>query len=110
MKLMFDQNLSPRFVSRLADLFPGSSHVSLVGLEAANDIEVWNYARDNEFILVSKDADFSEMSMLRGFPPKVIWLRIGNCTTTQIETLLRNHFEAIEQLEAEASIGILTLA
>jgi len=73
-------------------------------------VDVWNYARDNEFTLVSKDADFSELSMLRGFPPKVIWLRIGNCTTTQIESLLRSHHEAIEQLETDSAVGILTLA
>jgi predicted nuclease of predicted toxin-antitoxin system len=66
MKLLFDQNLSPRLVTRLADLFPDSDHVYPLGLDQALDIEVWNYARDNDFILVSKDADFGEMSLLHG--------------------------------------------
>jgi predicted nuclease of predicted toxin-antitoxin system len=85
MKLLFDQNLPPRLVTSLADLFPDSNHVYLLGLDQVLDIEVWSYARDNGFILVSKDADFSELSLLHGNPPKLIWLRLGNCTTTQIE-------------------------
>lgn len=109
MKLLFDQNLSPRLVGRLADLYSGSSHVSSVGLDQATDIEAWEYALRHIFVLVSKNADFSELSLLRGFPPKVIWLQVGNCTTMQIEDLLRRHQEAIQQLETDATIGILTL-
>jgi predicted nuclease of predicted toxin-antitoxin system len=67
------------------------------------------YARTNGFTSVIKDADFSELSLLRGFPPKAIWIRIGNCTTAQIEELLRLHQEAIEQLDADSSLGILIL-
>ena len=110
MKLLFDQNLSPALVSRLADLFPDSNHVFLLGLDTASDDEVWNFARDNGFTLVSKDADFSDMNLLRGFPPKVLWLRIGNCTTAQVEALLRLHHEAIEQMEGDPTVGILALS
>ena len=109
MKLLFDQNLSPHLVTRLADLFPDSDHVYPLGLDQALDVEVWNYARDNDFILVSKDADFSEMSLLQGHPPKLIWLRLGNCTTDQIEGLLRLSYEAIEQMNEDPVIGILSL-
>ena len=109
MKLLLDQNLSPRLVSRLADLFPDSAHVYPLGLDQVLDVEVWNYARDNGFIMVSKDADFSELSLLHGHPPKLIWLRLGNCTTTQIENLLRSHYEAIEQMNQDATVGILSL-
>ena len=109
MKLLFDQNLSPRLVTRLADLFPDSSHVSLLGLGRADDVIVWEYARANGFLLVTKDADFGELSTLRGFPPKVIWLRLGNCTTAQIERLLRLHFEAVRRLTESDNIGILSL-
>src|SRR5579862_6035755 len=109
MKLLLDQNLSPRLIGRLADLFPGSMHVSQVGLDTATDIQVWEYARANGFALVTKDADFSDLSTLRGFPPKVIWLRIGNCTTGQIEKLLRRHQQAIDQLDSDLSTGVLTL-
>jgi len=108
-KLLFDQNLSPRLVSRLADAFPGSSHVFLLGLDRAEDAEVWTYARDNDFAIVTKDADFSEMSTLRGFPPKVVWLRIGNCTTKRIEELLRSNKAAIERMAQEPAIGIVSL-
>ena len=85
MKLLLDQNLSPRLVHRLADLYPDAAHVSLVGLDRASDGEVWDYAQANDCIIVTKDADFSDMSVLRGHPPKIIWLRLGNCTTSDVE-------------------------
>lgn len=109
MKLLFDQNLSPCLVARLADLFPGSDHVYPLGLDQVLDVEVWDYAKDNSFIMVSKDADFSELSLLHGYPPKLIWLRLGNCTTTQIEKLLRSNYEAIEQMSQDVTVGILSL-
>ena len=109
MTLLFDQNLSPRLVERLADLFPESSHVSLLDLDTAEDGDVWEYARQNGYLVVTKDADFSELSTLRGFPPKVIWLQIGNCTTAQVERLLRLHYEAVRQLAESNSLGILSL-
>jgi len=108
-KLLFDQNLSPRLAARLSDIFPGSSHVYLLGLDRSSDETVWEYARAEGYLLVTKDADFSELSILRGFPPKVIWLRLGNCTTEQIESLLRLHFEAIRHLTESDTIGILSL-
>ena len=109
MRLLFDHNLSPHLVNRIADIFPNSSHVFLQGLDRATDAEVWEFARDNGFTLVTKDSDFNDLTTLRGFPPKVIWLRIGNCTTAAIERLLRQHQQAIEQLEADAGAGVLTL-
>lgn len=109
MKLLFDQNLSPRLVKLLADLFPESNHVFPLGLNEADDTEVWEYARENEFTLVTKDADFGDLSILRGFPPKVIWLRRGNCRTADIEAILRNNFDAIKELENDAEIGLVTL-
>jgi predicted nuclease of predicted toxin-antitoxin system len=110
MKLLFDQNLAPVLVTRLADLFPDSNHVHTLGLAKKSDLEVWDYAKDNGFTIISKDADFSDLSLLRGFPPKVLWLRIGNCTTAQIESLLRLHKDAIEQLENDMTTGILALS
>ncbi len=73
------------------------------------DVEVWEYARQNGYLVVTKDADFGELSTLRGFPPKVIWLQLGNCTTGQVEHLLRLHYEAIRQLVESERIGILSL-
>lgn len=109
MKLLFDQNLSPRLATRLQDLFPASSHVFWLNLDQVEDVEVWEYARQNDYLMVTKDADFSELSTLQGFPPKVIWLQLGNCTTGQVERLLRLHYEAIKQLVESESIGILSL-
>ncbi len=89
MKLLFDQNLSPRLVNRLSDLYPDSNHVYPLGIERVPDKEVWQYARDEGFLIVTKDADFSDLCMLLGFPPKVIWIRRGNCKTADIEKHLR---------------------
>ena len=109
MKLLFDQNLSPRLCDRLADLFPGSAHLDPLGLGTADDRVVWNYARKNEYTVVTKDSDFSEIIVLLGFPPKVIWIRRGNCSTREIEQILRDNYDAILQLETNEAAGILTL-
>ena len=109
MKLLFDQNLSPRLIQLLADLFPNSNHVFPLGLDESEDSDVWEYAKTNEFMLVTKDADFGDMSVLRGFPPKVIWIRRGNCKTVEIEKILRDNFQAIEQIESDKVVALLTL-
>jgi predicted nuclease of predicted toxin-antitoxin system len=88
-KLLFDENLSPRLAGRLADIYPGSAHVHECELGSTDDKAIWQYARDNGFAIVSKDSDFQERSVLEGFPPKLIWLRAANCTSTEIENLLR---------------------
>src|SRR6266498_3648918 len=105
--LLFDENLSPRLLDRLADIYPGSIHVSKVGLGSAFDKTVWEYARQNDFMIVTKDADFSEISLISGFPPKIIWIRRGNCSTRDIEILLRNSYDAIEALSEDSASGIL---
>lgn len=72
--LLFDHNLSPKLTQRLADLYPGSLHVQTLGLTTAQDRVVWEYARQYDLILVTKDADFGELLLLHGFPPKIIWI------------------------------------
>jgi predicted nuclease of predicted toxin-antitoxin system len=109
MKLLFDQNLSPRLVARLADLYPGSAHVDPLGLGNEDDRTVWSYAHQNDFLIVTKDSDFSELVVYLGFPPKVIWIRRGNCSTNDIEQILRENHDAITQLSTSESTGILTL-
>jgi len=91
MKLLFDQNLSPRLPRLLADLYPDSVHVREVGLRDATETQIWNYANKNDFAIVSKDSDFQARCLLYGHPPKFIWLRIGNCPFKDIEDLLRKH-------------------
>jgi predicted nuclease of predicted toxin-antitoxin system len=90
-KLLFDNNLSPHLPRHLHDLFPDASHVAFLGLDRASDAVVWQYARDHGYVIVTKDTDFSDLSTQLGWPPKVVWLRIGNCSTAQIVHLLRNH-------------------
>lgn len=110
MKLLLDENLSPRLVAAIDDLYPGSIHVRECGLESTPDDEVWQYAKENGFVIVSKDSDFSERSVLRGSPPKVIWLRIGNCTTLRAGFVLRDAFPRIQAfLAAKESYLVLTL-
>lgn len=109
MKLLLDQNLSPRLVSRLADLYPDSQHVSFLGLDQADDRAVWEYANQNDFTVVTRDSDFSELSVLRGFPPKVVWIRRGNCSTNQIEEVLRSHYQDIIQFSEDSNLGVLAL-
>jgi predicted nuclease of predicted toxin-antitoxin system len=70
---------------------------------------VWNYAKQHDFIIVTKDSDFSDLLILLGFPPKVIWIRRGNCSTNDIEQILRDNHSAIMQLESNEDAGILTL-
>ena len=95
MKLLFDQNLSFKLSRLLADAFPESNQIRLLGMERAEDRAIWEYAKANDFILVSQDADFADMATLFGPPPKVIWLRCGNQPTDAIERRLRGHAEAI---------------
>ena len=83
MRLLFDQNLSPRLLPILADLYGGSTHVRNEGLEAADDDAVWAYAARHGFAIVSKDSDFHQRSFLLGAPPKVVWIQRGNCATEE---------------------------
>lgn len=109
MKLLLDQNLSPRLVRRLADLYPDSTHVTEVGLDRSLDRDVWTYARQHDYLIVTKDVDFSEFSLLQGFPPKVIWIRRGNCSTQDIETILRENLDSIKAMAEDENTGILEL-
>jgi predicted nuclease of predicted toxin-antitoxin system len=109
MKLSLDQNLSPKLVKRWADLFPNSTHVEALGLDCADDNEVWAYALQHDFAIVSKDEDYNNLSVIRGCPPKVIWLLLGNCTTGQIEDLFRARHADILAFEADPNVGTLAL-
>ena len=105
MKLLFDQNVSPRLPLLLADLFPSSSHVVNENLNCATDEQVWLYAKKNNFTIITKDEDFNNLSMMLGFPPKIIWVTLGNCTTLKIEASLRNNFPQIEAFGKDPELG-----
>ncbi len=110
MKLLFDQNVSPKLVNRLADLFPGSSHVQSAGLDCAGDDQVWEHARLNGFAIVTKDEDYNNLSVVRGSPPKVIWLQLGNCTTGQVEAAFRARFADLKAFEKDLAVGTIVLS
>ncbi len=109
MKLLFDENLSHHLVELLADCFPESTHVRGVGLERADDIAVWDYAAAMSMIIVSKDSDFHQRSLLYGPPPKVVWVHVGNCSSAAVEQILRRHVADIEMLERDSTAAFLIL-
>ena len=109
MKLLFDENLSPKLVARLAAEYPDSAHVSRVGLDQADDATVWQFASANGLTIVTKDADFSEFSLRLGAPPKVIWLRRGNCSVDDTVAMLRDHIDGIGALLEDARNAVLVI-
>lgn len=109
MKLLFDQNLPPRLVKTLEDIFPNSLHVREIGFVEATDTEIWNYAKDNDLTIVSKDTDFQQRSLLLGHPPKVVWLRVGNCPVKTVEDLLRKHSISIHTFGLDENKSYLVL-
>jgi len=109
-KLLFDQNVSPWLCGALFDLFPDSVHVRDVGLREADDATIWGYAARNSFAIVTKDADFRQRSFLSGHPPKVVWLRMGNCSTKAIAALLRSRVADIEAFLADEQKSFMILS
>jgi predicted nuclease of predicted toxin-antitoxin system len=108
-KLLFDENLPPRLADVLQDQFPGSAHVHSCGLGSADDEAIWEYAKREAFTIVSKDSDFQERSVLRGSPPKVVWLRIANSSITEIAALLRVALPVIQEFDANPEGTLLIL-
>jgi len=108
-KLLFDQNLSFKLAKKLNDAFPESSQVKLLGLDEADDPDIWEHARQNGFTLVTQDSDYNDRSALLGHPPKVIWLRCGNQTTAYVERLIRSHLDEIRRFEQDAAAGCIEI-
>lgn len=109
MKLLFDANLSPELVRLLHDIFPGSAHVLDFGELSGDDSDIWDYALAYEYIIVTKDADFNEMSELIEYGPKIVWIRRGNCSTAIIERIIRNNRETIENIRSQDNLSVLVL-
>jgi len=109
LRLLFDQNLSRKLVTRLSDIFPDSSHVQFHGLAEKTDTEIWEFAKINDFCILTQDADFAERSRLYGSPPKVVWLRCGNAPTNHVEALIRAGVEAIQELLSNPDLHCLEL-
>ena len=97
MKLLFDQNISFRLIDKISEDFPEAKQVKQLGLENSDDREIWEYAEKNGFAIVTYDADFYDLATFLGHPPKIIWLRTGNRTTSQLAEILSNKKELIEE-------------
>jgi predicted nuclease of predicted toxin-antitoxin system len=107
--LLFGQNLSRKLVNRLSDTFPGSNHVQFHKLAEKTDAEIWEFAKANDFCIVTQDADFAERSRLYCSPPKDIWLRCGNAPTKEVEILIRSGTEAIQEILNDSRLHCLEL-
>lgn len=110
MKVLLDENLSDRITQRIIDLYPNSAHVKTLTLTNTDDAVIWEYAKANDFVIISKDSDFAYRSLLYGHPPKFIYLRIGNSPTSKIVQVLRDNFDTISQFGDSEVESILVLA
>lgn len=110
MKLLFDNNISYRLVKKLEDIASDSLHVSKTGLpKPAEDREIWKWAKENDFSIVTFDEDFEQFEILYGFPPKVILLRFGNTPTTKLESILRANWSSIQTFLEDDQSGLLEM-
>jgi predicted nuclease of predicted toxin-antitoxin system len=110
LKLLFDQNLSRSLVRKLNDLFPESAHIASLAVDEADDRRIWVYAATHDYVLASKDSDFRQLAMLYGPPPKVVWLRVGNCGTDVVEACLRKHASSIATFIADQESSVYPIA
>ena len=101
MKLLLDENLSVRLVARLQNRYPGTQHVSQLGMQSMADLVIWEAARSSGFVLVSKDDDFRNLALVRGAPPKVVVLRIGNVSTDAAGSHLEAEFPTLFAFDAD---------
>ena len=110
MKLIFDNNISYRIIRKLDLPNVETIHVASTSLlKPAEDIDIWKFAKQNSFTIVTFDEDFEELSILQSFPPKVILLKLGNSSTQYIANYLKNNFSVIEQFITSESLGLLKL-
>ena len=110
MKLLLDQHLSPCLREALQDMYPQSLYVRDAGLESATDAAIWEYAKERGLVIVSKDADFRHLGFTYGPPPKIVWIRRGNCPTREIELLLRERYDDILTFYENEREVVLALA
>ena len=107
--LLFDNNISPHIITRLRDLFPRATHVMEEHLDAASDRRVWEFAKHHGYTIVTKDEDFNDMVLHYGPPPKVIWLKVGNCRTAEIEAIIRHNLSVIRRFLRDKERSILEI-
>lgn len=110
MNLLFDQNISFRIIKKLHEVFPDCEQDTNLGLTNLPDIDIWEYARVNNYCIVTFDSDFIDISSLKGFPPKIIWLRLGNTSTEEVSQRIRNASERINLFLDNKAIGFLKIS
>lgn len=108
MKLLLDQNLSRRLLPDLQAHFPGSNQVTLQGLDTASDAVIWQWAKDGAYIVMTKDADFIELAVIRGAPPKIIRLALGNTNNAVLRERLLAHLDVLAEF-ARSEDAVLEL-
>jgi predicted nuclease of predicted toxin-antitoxin system len=109
MKLLLDENISFKLCKRLDDIYPGSTHVVLSNLDSKSDTEIWVYAKHEDYVIVTQDSDFNDLSTMNGFPPYVIWLKTGNSRVSDIEHCLREHSIRIRDFFSNNTCGVIEI-
>ena len=109
MKLLFDQNISPKILKHLPPDLADCQQVRLVDLEDSADLAIFRYAGANHYAVVTFDSDFVDLNALYGVPPKIIWLNTGNLTTKNISELVVRNIETIKMYLAAQTDDILEL-
>jgi predicted nuclease of predicted toxin-antitoxin system len=104
LKLLLDQNLSRKLLPSIEHDFPASAHILPLGMAKATDSDIWYYARFHGYTLVTKNTDMVDLCVLRGAPPKVIWLRLGNCASSVIRDVLASNTDQITSFESDDSV------
>ncbi len=110
MKLLLDQNISYRLLKKISDVFPDSGQVLQLGLNNAPDMEIWSFAKENDFVIVTFDSDFFDISVLNGYPPKIVWIRTHNQTTKNIEVLIKKNAPLIKDFIDREDIACLEIS
>ena len=110
MKLLIDQNISYRLITSLKNIFPEITHTKELSLETASDEDIWKYAKENGYVIVTKDSDFNDLAVLRGLLPKIIWIQKGNCSTDDILRLLTENHQLIIEFMGDKQNSILMIS
>jgi predicted nuclease of predicted toxin-antitoxin system len=109
MRLLFDQNISYRLLKLVQDIFPEAKQVRELGLENQSDKQIWEFAKDKEYTIVTFDGDFYDFSLVWGHPPKIIWIRTHNQTTKNVEEILRKYFGMITEFIPDKELACLEI-
>ncbi len=109
MKLLLDENISHRITKHLSKEFPDSKHVVDISNERIFDLQIWEFAKENDFVIVTYDEDFYEWQLMRGYPPKIVWLRFGNAKNDLIIKKIIDHSESIKKLAEDGDLGLLEI-